>query len=81
MYVFGLVHDFGTAWSQAADGKPTHIGLWFWTHWFDFPSQKIGFSLLMLKVRRFDVGCTNGVIRFVYHLMRMVLTIAQGGRY
>ena len=73
------MHDFGTAWSQAADGKPTHIGLWFWTHWFDFPSQKIGFNLLMVKVRRFDVGCTNGVLRFAYHLMRMVLTVAQRG--
>ena len=78
---FGLVHDFGTAWFQAADGNPPILGFGFGHTGFDFPSQKIGFSLLMVKVRRFDVGCTNGVLRFAYHLMRMVLTIAQGGRY
>ena len=59
--------------------NPPILGFGFGHTGFDFPSQKIGFSLLMLKT--FDVGCTNGVIRFVYHLLRMVLTIAQGGRY
>ena len=61
--------------------NPPIFGFGFGHTGFDFPSQKIGFSLLMVKVRRFDVGCTNGVRRFAYHLMRMVLTIAQGGRY
>ena len=41
---FGLVHDFGTAWFQAADGKPTHIGLWIWTYWFRFPFPKDWFQ-------------------------------------
>ena len=54
--------------------NPPILGFGFGHTGFDFPSQKIGFSLLMLKVRRFDVGCTNGVLRFAYHLMRMVLT-------
>ena len=41
---FGLVHDFGTAWFQVADGKPTHIGLWIWTYWFRFPFPKDWFQ-------------------------------------
>ena len=61
--------------------NPPILGFGFGHTGFDFPSQKIGFNLLMVKVRRFDVGCTNGVLRFAYHLMRMVLTIAQRGRH
>ena len=59
--------------------NPPILGFGFGHTGFDFPSQKIGFNLLMVKVRRFDVGCTNGVLRFAYHLMRMVLTVAQRG--
>jgi hypothetical protein len=42
------VHDFGTAWFQAADGKPTHIGLWIWTYWFRFPFPKDWFQFKVL---------------------------------
>ena len=46
---------------------------------FGFGHTGFGFILQIVKVRDFNVGCTNGVVRFDYHLICMANAMRKEG--